>query len=124
MIETTNMYRFVFNVITISWVLLNVIINLVCLSPNTSSNLPKSSTSSTIAFLFGLAPSGVCHANNITIIAVSSYLTISPLQLNCGIFSVALSVSSHFPGVTWRSTLWSPDFPLCKNKEESLGSKE
>ena len=64
----------------ISWVLLNVIINLVCLSPNTSSSLPKSSTSSTLAFLFGLAPSGVCLASNITITAVSSYLAISPLQ--------------------------------------------
>jgi hypothetical protein len=29
-----------------------------------------------------------------------------------GIFSVALSVSSRFPGVTWHSILWSPDFPL------------
>ena len=64
----------------ISWVLLNAIINLVCLSPNTSSSLPKSSTSSTLAFLFGLAPSGVCLANNITIAAVSSYLAISPLR--------------------------------------------
>jgi len=35
-----------------------------------------------------------------------------PYNKNCGIFSVALSVSSHFPGVTWHSTLWSPDFPL------------
>ena len=51
----------------ISWVLLNTIINLVCLSPNTSSSLPKSSTSSTIAFLFGLAPSGVYLASNIAI---------------------------------------------------------
>ena len=66
----------------ISWVLLNVIINLVCLSPSISSSLPKSSASNTIAFLFGLAPSGVCLANNITIIAVSSYLSFSPLQFS------------------------------------------
>ena len=26
--------------------------------------------------------------------------------------SVALSVGSRPPGVTWRSVLWSPDFPL------------
>ena len=65
----------------ISWVLFYVIINLVHLSPNASSGLPKSSTRSAIAFLFGLAPSGVYHANNITIIAVSSYLTFSPLQI-------------------------------------------
>ncbi|EKD70718.1 MAG: hypothetical protein ACD_46C00428G0001, partial [uncultured bacterium] len=29
-----------------------------------------------------------------------------------GLFSVALSVGSHLPGVTWRFILWSPDFPL------------
>ena len=28
-----------------------------------------------------------------------------------GIFSAALSVDSRLPGVTWHSTLWSPDFP-------------
>lgn len=28
-----------------------------------------------------------------------------------GIFSVALSVGSHPPGVTWHLALWSPDFP-------------
>ena len=28
-----------------------------------------------------------------------------------GIFSVALSVGSRPPGVTWRPVLWSPDFP-------------
>jgi hypothetical protein len=27
-------------------------------------------------------------------------------------FSVALSVGSHPPGVTWHLVLWSPDFPL------------
>ena len=29
-----------------------------------------------------------------------------------GLFSVALSVGSRLPGVTWRLVLWSPDFPL------------
>jgi|GEM_PF-5476041 len=28
-----------------------------------------------------------------------------------GIFSVALSIGSRLPGITWHSTLWSPDFP-------------
>ena len=35
-------------------------------------------------------------------------------QTSCcfgGLLSVALSVDSRPPGVTWRSTLWSPDFP-------------
>lgn len=65
-------------------------------------------------FLFGLAPSGVYHAANVTICAVRSYRTISPLPIakaRGGIFSVALSVGSRLPGVTWRFTLWSPDFP-------------
>ncbi len=29
-----------------------------------------------------------------------------------GIFSVALSVGLHLPGITWHFALWSPDFPL------------
>jgi hypothetical protein len=28
-----------------------------------------------------------------------------------GIFSVALAVGSHLPGITWHPALWSPDFP-------------
>jgi len=28
-----------------------------------------------------------------------------------GLFSVALSVGSRRPGVTWHLALWSPDFP-------------
>ena len=28
-----------------------------------------------------------------------------------GVFSVALSVGSRPPGVTWRRAIWSPDFP-------------
>jgi len=37
---------------------------------------------------------------------VSSYLTISPLPKNIGgILSVALSVDSRLPGVTWRPAL-------------------
>ncbi len=63
-------------------------------------------------FLFGLAPSGVFPATIVTNRAVRSYRTISPLPtIAGGIFSVALSVGSHLPGVTWHSALWSPDFP-------------
>ena len=46
--------------------------------------------------------------------AVRSYRTLSPLPALArlgGLLSAALSVSSHFPGVTWRSALRSPDFP-------------
>jgi hypothetical protein len=68
-----------------------------------------------IRFLFGLAPGGVCHAITVTSAAVRSYRTLSPLPRNNvrgGILSVALSVGSHLPGVTWHPALWSPDFPL------------
>ncbi len=64
--------------------------------------------------LFGLAPSGVCHAVSVTRNAVRSYRTVSPLPALAdigGLLSVALSVDSRPPGVTWRSALWSPDFP-------------
>jgi hypothetical protein len=30
-----------------------------------------------------------------------------------GLLSAALAVGFRLPGVTWHSTLWSPDFPLC-----------
>src|SRR5687767_1680609 len=47
--------------------------------------------------------------------AVRSYRTISPLPSGSlplgGLFSVALSVGSRRPGVTWHPALWSPDFP-------------
>jgi hypothetical protein len=83
-------------------------------------------------FLFGLAPSGVFPATTVTNRAVRSYRTISPLptvtnlltnkskikEQAGGIFSVALSVGSHLPGITWHPALWSPDFPpFVYNKE-------
>jgi len=64
--------------------------------------------------LFGLAPGGVFPAADVATDAVRSYRTISPLPALArlgGIFSVALSVGSRLPGVTWRHALWSPDFP-------------
>jgi len=54
----------------------------------------------------------VCNAFSVTKKAVSSYLTISPLPKKGGLFSVALSLSSHSPGVTWFFFQRSPDFPL------------
>ena len=51
-------------------------------------------------FLFGLAPSGVYLAIIVANYAVRSYRTFSPLPYG-GLFSVALSVGSHPPGITW-----------------------
>ena len=52
----------------------------------------------------------------VTRLAVRSYRTISPLpRPSCDAvrryLSVALSVGSRRPGVTWHRALWSPDFP-------------
>ncbi len=66
-----------------------------------------------IAFLFDLAPCGVCPAADVTISAVRSYRTFSPLPRlkRGGMFSVALSVGSPLPRVTRHTALWSSDFP-------------
>jgi hypothetical protein len=55
---------------------------------------------------------GFTIAKSVTRFAVRSYRTFSPLPTEVGGFlSAALSVGSRPPGVTWHSTLWSPDFP-------------
>ena len=71
------------------------------------------------AFLFGIAPSGVCHATHIAVCPVGSYPTFSPLPRllrHGGIFSVALSVTlplkAAFLAVSQHCARWSPDFPL------------
>lgn len=56
-------------------------------------------------------------------LAVRSCRTVSPLPRMAlasppappfgGLLSVALSVGSRRPGVTWHLALWSPDFPRC-----------
>jgi len=75
--------------------------------------------------LFGLAPSGVFPATPVASRAVRSYRTISPLPQRGGIFSVALSVGSHLPGITWHSTLRSPDFPpFAKAKSDCLTNSD
>lgn len=48
-------------------------------SPHASSDLPEPNAGRIIGFLFGLAPSGVCPAMDVTTHAVRSYRTISPL---------------------------------------------
>jgi len=47
--------------------------------PAASSNQPETKAGHFICLLFGLAPGGVCHACNVTITAVVSYTTVSPL---------------------------------------------
>ena len=104
----------------ISRVLSWTVIHLEHASPRASSDLPGSHAGRMFekldAPLFGLAPGGVYPATSVAESAVRSYRTISPLPHRLekrpgGIFSVALSVGSRPPGVTWRLALWSPDFP-------------
>jgi len=77
-----------------------------------------------LLLLFDLAPKRVFNAFFVTKKAVSSYLTISPLpikKLIGGIFSVALSLSSRLPGITWFFFQWSPDFPLdCSSDHRTI----
>jgi len=69
--------------------------------------------------LFGLAPNGVYHAADCyqprgALLPHPFTLTCAPdrsLKAIGGLLSAALSVGSRPPGVTWRPTLWSPDFP-------------
>src|SRR3954466_10581885 len=53
-------------------------------SPTPSSSLPAASWSGRAVprCLFGLAPTGVCHATSVAARAVSSYLTVSPLPVS------------------------------------------
>ena len=112
---------------TVSRVLSRTAIHLECKSPCISSDLPESTAGRGIAFLFDLAPSGVCHAvacyhqrgallpHPFTLTGTNQFFNQRYLG---GLLSAALSVGSHPPGVTWHSALWSPDFPL-PNKFDS-----
>src|SRR3989441_4199830 len=91
-----------------------MVISLGWLSPATSRGLPAAQTTRAGSrCLFGLAPTGGCRATPVARRAVGSYPAVSPLPFGYkgGLFSVALSVASRRPGVTWRSALWSSDFP-------------
>jgi len=67
--------------------------------------------------LFGLAPGGVCRAARrwprarcaLTAPFHHHHARLAT-PFGC-LFSVALSVGSRRPGVTWHLALWSPDFP-------------
>ncbi len=82
-----------------------------------SSNQPGSDAGNVIAPLFSLAPGGVCRAMRRwprTRCALTAPFHPCHACLSTpfgGLFSVALSVGSRRPGVTWHLALWSPDFP-------------
>lgn len=96
-------------------------IHLGCASPHTSSNLPGNCAGHTLAArrprapLFGLAPGGVYRAADCCQprgALLPHLFTLAGARRRLGgMFSVALSVGSRRPGVTWHPALRSPDFP-------------
>ncbi len=108
----------------ISRVLSWAIIHLGVLSPASSSDLPEDIAGRDVVFLFGLAPGGVYLATNCYQLRgalLPHHFTLTYLTINSGIgglFSVALSVGSRPPGITWHPALWSPDFPRFRQRRK------
>lgn len=74
---------------------------------------PNARKGGRMAFLFALAPDGVFQA---TLLPTRWCALTAPFQLFSRLrggvyFSVALSVGSPRPAVSWHLALWSPDFP-------------
>lgn len=113
----------------VSRVLSGTVIHLGPASPQASSDLPESSAGRAIGFLFGLAPGGVYHRREllpVTRCALTAPFHPYRCPRTChghlgGILSVALSVGSRRPGVTWHLALWSPDFPPPENRRRLSG---
>ena len=100
----------------ISRVLSWTVIPLGASSPIRSSNLPGPDAGRVMRSLFGLAPGGVCRAGPLpdsrcALTAPFHPCHALPEEPFGGLLSVALSVGSRRPGVTWHRALWSPDFP-------------
>ncbi len=99
----------------ISRVLSRTIIHLRRVSPHDCSDLPGNCADHTLAFPY-LVLLRVGFTLPLLLPATRCALTApfhpcrSTRDLG-GMFSVALSVSSRFPGVTWHPVLRSPDFP-------------
>ena len=99
---------------SVSRVLSRTVIPLRQPSLTASSNLPGPSAGHARGSLFGLAPSGVYLATDCyqPCGALLPHLfTLTGTEALRRLFSVALSVGSRLPGVTWHFALWSPDFP-------------
>jgi len=65
--------------------------------------------------LLSLAPSGVFQRSLLPIEPVRSYHTFSPLPCYGGLFSVALSLGSPPPGITWHCVLVEPGLSSLNN---------
>src|SRR6185437_1641489 len=85
-------------------------------SPLRSSNLPGNGAGNAMVPLFGLAPGGVFRAGLLPDSRCALAAPFHPCHAHLampfgGLLSVALSVGSRRPGVTWHLALRSPDFP-------------
>ena len=85
-------------------------------SPQDSSDQPGNDAGRVMVPLFGLAPGGVCRAGLLPDSRCALAAPFHPCHACLatpfgGLLSVALSVGSRRPGVTWHPALWSPDFP-------------
>ncbi len=70
---------------------------------------------STLSSLLSLAPSGVFQRSLLPIEPVCSYHAFSPLPCYGGLFSVALSLGSPLPGITWHCILVESGLSSLKN---------
>jgi len=99
---------------SISRVLSWAAIHLEYLSPDISSNLPGSDAGHIFRIpiwscsRWGLPCHFCCQKRGAPL---PHHFTLTSEKSEGGIFSVALAVDSHRPGVTWHPALWSPDFP-------------
>ena len=104
----------------ISRVLSRATIHLGGLSPIRSSDLPRSRMGHALVDLYlVLLQVGFTLPRLLPDARCALTAPFHPYLLLGGLFSVALSVGSHPPGVTWHSAQWSPDFPphLCITTE-------
>lgn len=77
--------------------------------PTRTTSLEVGLGASTLSSLFGFAPGGVCLADHVTVLAVRSYRTLSPLPVETGgLLSVALSLRSPSPDVIRHRTFMEP----------------
>jgi len=106
----------------ISRVLSRTIIPLGVSSPIRSSNLPASDAGHAMDAYLVLLQVGftvpVCYQTRGALLPHRFTLTTHLYRPFGGLLSVALSVGSHRPGVTWHFALRSPDFPPLHQSED------
>lgn len=101
----------------ISRVLSRTVIHLGLLSPTSSSNQPEPNAGHAKGSYLVLLRMGFTLPPLLPVARCALTAPFHPYQQVGGIFSVALAVDSHPPGITWHAALWSPDFPLLTQRQ-------